>query len=113
MRGATLLLAIIVLSSLALVGMSLVSLTLSRVTSIDLEIDRVKALYLAEAGIAKSLYELKKGIDIDNDGIGIIPPTKFAGGEFYVSYNAALFTFTAVGEINNVERSIQLKCSGG
>ena len=46
MRGATLLLAIIVLSSLALIGMSLVSLTLSRITSIDLEVDRVKALYL-------------------------------------------------------------------
>ncbi|HDZ76922.1 MAG TPA: hypothetical protein ENH41_02415 [Candidatus Omnitrophica bacterium] len=113
MRGATLLLAIIVLSSLALIGMSLVSLTLSRITSIDLEVDRVKALYLAEAGIARSLYELKKGIDVDNDGMGIISPTKFADGEFSVTYNSALFTFTATGKVNGVERSIQLKCVGG
>ena len=112
-RGATLLLAIMVLSFLALIGMSLASLTLSRLTNIDLEIDRVKALYIAEAGIAQSLYELKKGIDADKDGIGIIPPTKFADGEFSVTYNSALFTFTAMGKINNVARSIQLKCAGG
>ena len=113
MRGATLLLAIIILSSLALIGMSLVGLAMSRMTTVDLEVDRVKALYLAEAGIARSLYELKKGVDYDNAGIGIIPLTKFADGEFSVRYNAALFTFTSIGKVNDAERAIQLKCIGG
>lgn len=112
-HGATLLLAIIIISSLSLVGFSLVNLTLSRITRVDLEINKVKALYLAEAGIAKSLYEVKKGIDPHGDGIGVIPLTKFSDGEFRVIYNAALFTFTAIGKINITERSVQLKCVGG
>lgn len=112
-RGAALLLAIIILTSLALFGMSLVSLTFSRISSVDLEIDKVKALYLAEAGIAKSLNELKKGADPDADGIGIIPLTKFSDGEFEVVYNSALFTFTSTGCVNQTKRSVQLKCVGG
>lgn len=112
-RGATLILAIIVITSLALFGLSLVSLIFSRISSVDLEVDKIKALYLAEAGIAKSLHELKRGTDIDRDGLGIIPLTKFAGGDFTVKYNSALFTFTAIGIMNSTKRSIQLKCIGG
>ncbi len=112
-RGATLLLAIIIISSLTLFGMSLVNLTISRVGSVDLEIEKVRALYIAEAGIAKSLNELKKGIDPDGDGIGVIKPTQFAGGSFEVTYNSAMFTFTSVGRVNKTERAVQLKCVGG
>lgn len=112
-QGVTLLLAIIIISALTLFGMSLVSLVLSRLSSVDLEIDELKALYLAEAGIAKSLYELKKGIDPDGDGIGIIRPTKFADGTFEVTYNPAMFTFTSIGMVNRTSRTVQIKCVGG
>ncbi|MDP1854027.1 MAG: hypothetical protein Q8L26_07515 [Candidatus Omnitrophota bacterium] len=112
-RGAVLLLTIIIISSLTLFGMSLVNLTLSRISSVDLEIEKVKALYLAEAGIAESLYELKKGIDPGQDGIGVIKSAKFGDGTFEVTYNPAMFTFTAVGRVNKTERAVQLKCVGG
>ena len=112
-RGATLLLAIIIISSLTLFGMSLVNLTISRVSSVDLEIEKVRALYIAEAGIAKSLNELKRGIDPDGDGIGVIKPTQFAGGSLEVTYNSAMFTFTSIGRVNKTERAVQLKCVGG
>lgn len=112
-RGATLLLAIIIISSLTLFGMSLVNLTLSRVSSIDLEVEKVKVLYIAEAGIAKSLNELKKGIDPDGDGIGVMRETQFAEGVFEVTYNPAMFTFTSVGRVNKTTRAVQLKCVGG
>ena len=112
-RGATLLLAIIIISSLTLFGMSLVNLTLSRVSSVDLEVEKVKALYIAEAGIAKSLNELKKGIDPGGDGIGAIRETQFAEGVFEVTYNPAMFTFTSTGRVNKTERAVQLKCVGG
>lgn len=111
--GATLLLTIIVISALTLFGMSLVTLTISRVSSVDLDLEKAKALYLAEAGIAKSLWELKKGIDPGGDGVGIINPTKFSEGTFEVTYNPAMFTFTAIGKLNQTERSVQLKCVGG
>jgi len=113
LRGATLLLAIIALSALSLFGLSLINLTISRIINVDLEIDKVKALYVAEAGIAKSLHELKKGLDPDGDGIGVIARSKFFEGTFEVTYNAALFTFTSIGRVNGVERLIQLKCVGG
>ncbi|MEK6715038.1 MAG: pilus assembly PilX N-terminal domain-containing protein [Candidatus Omnitrophota bacterium] len=112
-RGATLLLAIIIISALTLFGMSLVNLTLSRVSSVDLEVEKVKALYIAEAGIAKSLNELKKGIDADGDGIGVIKEAQFAEGVFEVTYNPAMFTFTSVGRVNKTQRAVQLKCVGG
>lgn len=112
-RGATLLLAIIIISSLTLFGMSLVNLTLSRVSSIDLEVEKVKALYIAEAGIAKSLNELKKGIDPGGDGIGVISQAQFADGTLEVTYNPAMFTFTSVGRVNKTARTVQLKCVGG
>lgn len=112
-RGATLLLAIIIISALTIFGMSLVSLAVSRISSVDLGIDKIKALYLAEAGIAKSLWELKRGIDPDGDGIGVVKRTPFAEGAFEVIYNPPMFTFTAIGIVNQSRRIIQLKCVGG
>ena len=62
-QGAILVTTIIILSFLAVLGMSLIVYLLSRTTKATLELDRLKAFYLAEAGIARSVHELK----IDKD----------------------------------------------
>ena len=57
-QGTILLTVIVVLVFLTVMGMSLLGLLFSRITLSMLELDRLKAFYLAEAGIAKSINEL-------------------------------------------------------
>ena len=108
-QGTILLTVIIVLIFLAVLGMSLLGLVFSRVTLTMLAIDRLKAFYLAEAGIAKSIYELRTDIDSDGNGLGNISPTKLGEGMFSARHDFQTFTITATGEVNKVKRTIQIK----
>lgn len=108
-KGAILLTVIIVLVFLAVMGMSLLGLLFSRTTLTTLAIDRLKAFYLAEAGIAKSINELKTDIDSDGNGIGNVSPTKLGDGVFSAVHNFQTSTITAAGEVNKVKRTLQIK----
>ena len=108
-NGTILLTVIVVLIFLAVMGMSLLGLLFSRASLSLLAIDRLKAFYLAEAGIAKSVYELKNDIDFDGNGIGNIAPTKLGEGIFSAQHDFQTFTITAKGEVNKIKRIIQIK----
>lgn len=108
-KGVILLTVIVVLAFLAVMGMSLVSLLFSRLTISILGLERTKALYLAEAGIAKSINELKLDIDGDGNGVGNVSRTKLGGGDFWAVHNFQTSTITATGEVNHVKRIIQIK----
>ena len=100
---------IVILVFLAVMGMSLLGLLFSRVTMSMLELDRLKAFYLAEAGIAKSINELRHNIDYDGNGIGNISQMKLGDGMFWASHNFQTSTITATGEVNQIKRIIQIK----
>lgn len=108
-QGTILLTVIIVLIFLAVMGMSLLGLLFSQTTLGILAIDRLKAFYLAEAGIAKSINELKTDIDSDGNGIGNVLSTKLGEGKFWATHNFPTSTITAVGEVNKIKRTIQIK----
>jgi Tfp pilus assembly protein PilX len=108
-KGTILLTVIIVLIFLAVLGMSLLGLLFSRTTLATLAIDRLKAFYLAEAGIAKSINELRTDIDSDGNGIGNVLATKLGEGRFWATHNFQTSTITAVGEVNKVKRTLQIK----
>lgn len=108
-QGTILLTVIVVLIFLAVMGMSLLGLLFSQTTLSVLAIDRLKAFYLAEAGIAKSINELKTDIDSDGNGIGNVSATKLGEGMFWARHDFATSTITAVGEVNKVKRTIQIK----
>ena len=108
-KGTILLTVIMVLIFLAVMGMSLLGLLFSQTTLGMLAIDRLKAFYLAEAGIAKSIHELKTDIDSDGNGLGNLLPTKLGKGKFWATHNFPTSTITAVGEVNKVKRTIQIK----
>lgn len=110
-RGSILFTVILVLVFLAVLGLSLMSFLASRMMVSLLELDRLKALYLAEAGIAKSIGELKADIDYDGDGLGNIIKTKLADGSFQARHNFQTSTITGIGEVNKVKRVIQIKYS--
>lgn len=107
-RGAILFLTLIVLLFLTTFGSALILMVFSRFTSSYLEYDRLKALYLAEAGISKSLWELKKGLDSDRDGLGNIPKTRLGEGHFWVLHDPRSLTIVSTGEANDVERTVRI-----
>jgi len=108
-KAAVLISVLIVLSFLAVIGMSLLALVFSRVLSVELEMNRMKAFYFAEAGIAASINELKKDVDESRTGTGNIPRTKFNGGYYQAKVNQRLGTITGIGDSADVIREIEIK----
>lgn len=110
-RGAVLITTIIILTFLAVLGMSLIAFLFSRTAYSQMQTDRLKALYLAEAGISKALWELKFDVDPDGDGQGNIPRTKLGDGGFWTRHNFQTSTITSTVEVNKIERTVQIKYS--
>ena len=110
-KSAILITSIIILSFLSILGMSLIASLRSRAVYSQLQLDRLQALYLAEAGIFKSIWELKTDTDSDGNGTGNISPTKLGRGSFWAKHNFQTSTITAIGEVNKVRRGIQIKYS--
>ncbi len=107
-NGAILLVALIALVSLSLFGAALVSMVFWRSQMMELEYDRLRAFYLAEAGISQSLYELKTDFDPDADGVGNVSQKSFGGGILEVNYRPIERTITAQGTVNDTTRTIQI-----
>lgn len=107
-RGAILLLALIALVSLSMFGAALVSMVFWRSQMMLLDYDRLRAFYLAEAGISQALYELKTDYDPDSDGAGNVSTTMFSDGLFQATYHPIERTVTAQGIFNDTTRTIQI-----
>jgi len=110
-QGAVLITVIIILTFLAVLGMSLIAFLFSRTAYSQMQLDRLKALYLAEAGISKAIWELRFDVDPDGDGQGNIPKTKLGDGRFWVRHNFQVSTLTSTGEVNSTRRVVQIKYS--
>lgn len=110
-RGVILITTIIILTFLTVLGMSLITFLFSRATQSQIQLDRVKALYLAEAGISKAIWELRYELDPDGDGPGNMPETKLGDGVFWTRHNFQASTITATGQVNKVQRTVQIKYS--
>lgn len=103
-RGIALITILIMLFFFTSLGSSLVALVRSRLNSVILESDRIKAEYLAEAGMAKALYERTTGIDTDGNGIGNISITYFGEGLFKVDHDPKGYSLLSVGIVHDVKR---------
>ncbi len=110
-KGAVLITAIIILVFLSVLGMSLITYLYSRQARSTLELDRLKALYLAEAGISQSIYELRWDRDLDNNGVGNVLDAQLGGGAYKAIHNFQTSTITGIGEYNKVRRIIQIRYS--
>jgi len=102
---------LLLLAFLSLVGAALVNFTFNLLTLTNAETDSVKAIYLAEAGIASGIKELKEGKDTDQDGLGNIPARKLGDGYFIVKHNPEIFTLSATGVVNKIKRSVEINYS--
>ena len=109
-RGVALLTLIILLTFLASMGAGLIGMVYARLVGVTVEIDRLQSQYLAEAGQAQALYEIKTGLDVfGGDGRGNIPLTVLGPGYYQVIQDPDAKTITAIGVAQNVRRVIVTK----
>lgn len=103
-QGVALITVLIILFFFTSLGTSLVALVRSRLTSVTVEVDRLKAEYLAEAGMAKALYERTTGLDTDGNGIGNIATTYFGEGFFKVDHDSEGQSLLSIGVVRSIKR---------
>ncbi len=108
-NGATLIIFLIVVTVLSSLGAVLMVFTHNRMMLCQLEIDKVKAITLAEAGVSQSIHELKTSVDVDSDGLGTIKKRKFGNGYFYVTHSVKNNGIRSTGVSNDVKRTIYVK----
>ena len=107
--GVALITVVIILMFLGALGTALVGMVYARLSAVTLEVDRLQAQYLAEAGIAQGLYEIKTGLDVFGGGRGAIPVTALGPGFYKVDIDSNTSTLTAVGVVRDVRRVIVTK----
>ncbi|MCD4779233.1 MAG: hypothetical protein K8S27_01610 [Candidatus Omnitrophica bacterium] len=110
-QGFILLSTVLIFSFVGVLGLSLVEYLTVRQSSIALEIDRAKALYLAEAGLSHAIYEIKNDFDEDGNGLGNVETTELGGGHYCSEHDPHVLVITGVGEYNQVKRRVQIKYS--
>ena len=110
--GSILIACLIVLATLTIYGTVLVSLVYERSLLVSLENDRLQALYLAEAALAKSLQEVKSLRDVNSDGLGTIPRTPLGRGVYYSIHDPGTLTITGIGEVNQIQRRVRIYYEG-
>lgn len=109
-RGAILLIVLIVILTISLLGASLTALFFNVLTAGQVELDRTRALYLAEAGIAQAVNMLKtQAASGAKETEQIIPPTTLGAGTFEVYNDFSQSTIVSIGTSNRIRRTIQLK----
>ena len=92
--------------------MCLVAFLFTRQISGIAQIDRLQALYLAEAGIAKSINELKFDTDLDGNGIGNIDEAFLGRGTYQANHDFRTSSITAEGTVGDITRTVQIKYRG-
>jgi hypothetical protein len=100
---------IIILLFLGSLGAALLGMVHARLSAVSLEVDRLQAQYLAEAGLAQGLYEIKTGLDVFGGGVGNIPVTVLGSGFYTVFQNPKVRTLAAIGMVRDVRRENVIK----
>ena len=116
-QGAILLIVLIVILMISILGAALMALFFNVLNISQIELDRTKALYLAEAGIAKAIGVLKNqassSLKPSAENMAqtdmIVPPTKLNGDYFEVYNDYLQSTIISIGKSNGVKRIIQLR----
>ncbi len=110
-NGAILFIVLIVSLTMSLIGATLFVLYYNVLTTSQIELYRSQALYLAEAGIAKTIHLIKNQSGSTNlvQTNQIIPKTPLGEGYFEVFGDLSESTVVSVGNSHGFERRIQLK----
>lgn len=108
-EGIVLLSVIIILLTISLVGVSLVAFFSSVNMSARAIADEAKALYLAEAGIARAVYLLRTQAGTEETVAGNIGPVNLGEGAYNVKIDFSQSLITSTGEVGKISKTLQLQ----
>ncbi len=100
---------IIVFLTIALIGATLVAFFSSVDMTARSFADEIKALYLAEAGIAYAVNLLHYQTGSQEELVKAKGPFELGGGTYRVEINNLQSLITATGEIGSITKTIQLQ----
>ena len=106
-RGIVLIGVVLLMLTMALIGGVLASTFISVLISSRTHLERAQALYLAEAGIARAISDLRTSGSSGGSGPRIIFPTPLGSGEYEVSHDIETGLITSTGRVQQVERTVQ------
>jgi len=101
--------ALILLFTISLMGATLALFFSSISTVADVEVSRAKALYLAEAGVAKTVSQLRQAAATGEPTIAALPATALGEGRYEVEHDPSSGLITATGTVHGISRTIQVK----
>jgi four helix bundle protein len=108
-RGAILLGALIMLFTISLIGATLAALFTSVSLIAEVELSRTQALYLAEAGIAQTIHQVRQAGLSGKDVLREVPLTALGEGQYEATHDSSAGLITATGISHGVRRTIQVK----
>ena len=111
-RGVALITVVIVMLTMALIGAALAELSSAVSYSVEGILDETKARYLAEAGIAHALHELRNGSDLEDTvdkNTGDLVYFPLGDGGYTVIYNSSESLITCTGIVNQTKKTLQLQ----
>ena len=111
-RGVALITVVIIMLTMALIGASLAELSSAVSYSVDSILEDTKARYLAEAGIAHALHELRNGADLsDTVDKSTGDPVYFPLGDggYTVMFDPNESLITCTGIVNGTKKTLQLQ----
>ena len=111
-KGVALIVIVIVMLTMALIGAALAELSSSVNYSVGSILDQTKARYLAEAGIAYALHQLRNGSDLSNTiDKNTNEPVFFPLGDggYVVTYDPTEMPISSTGVVNGTKKTLQLQ----
>ena len=111
-NGVALITVVIIMLTMALIGAALAELASSVNYSVEQILEETKARYLAEAGIAHELHELRNNKDLsDTVDKATGAPVYFPLGDggYTVTFEPAESLITCTGIVNQTKRTLQLQ----
>lgn len=107
--GIVLITVVIILLTICLIGASLVAFFSSVNISARNVADQAKALYLAEAGIAHAVHNLRTQAGAGGILDETIGPITLGEGNYQISVDFSQSLITSTGEVHGARRTIQLQ----
>lgn len=110
-RGVALISVVVIMLTISLIGASLVELISAVNFSSDNVLNKTKARYLAEAGIAHAM-SLLRNEKAESESVELlekIGPIALGDGTYTIYFDVTETTITSVGIVNGVRKKLQLQ----
>jgi len=108
-KGSILIVVINIVMLAAVLGAVLFALMMARDKEIHRNESRLRASYLAEAGLEIAIAEVSADADLDNDGImGTVAVTGLGAGLYSADYDG-VSVITGIGIVDGITKEVEVE----